>query len=145
MRFSIVRSLLIAATAVTSLGITTAAKAASGSVQFSVVKGGWVIGASGGSGTLFFQGRRYPISVGGLSAGIIFGGSVTDFRGRVSNIRRPSDVVGVYGAMGAGAAAGFGAQVITLQNGKGAILTLAGRQIGLQINVDLSGMTITIP
>ena len=40
-----------------------------------VLKGGWIIGASGGGGTLIFHGRRYPLSIGGLSAGLVFGAS----------------------------------------------------------------------
>jgi hypothetical protein len=59
------------------------------------LKGGWFIGGSGGSGMLLFHGRRYPLSIGGLSAGLVFGGSVTSLYGHVSNIRRPSDVAGV--------------------------------------------------
>jgi hypothetical protein len=41
--------------------------------------------------------------VGGVSWGFTFGASATDFVGTVSNIRRPSDVNGVYAAAGAGA------------------------------------------
>ena len=83
-------------------------------------------------------------SLGGLSAGLVFGASETTFRGTVSNIRRPSDVAGVYGAVGAGGAFGVGAQFIRLRNEKGAILTLWGRQVGLQVNADLSGLAISL-
>ena len=99
---------------------------------------------SAGSGTLYFQGRAYPISIGGISYGLVFGGSETWFRGSVSNINRPSDVAGVYGAAGAGAAIGGGAQAIVLTNQKGAVLNLTGRQVGLQINADLSGLAISL-
>src|SRR5436190_3100359 len=122
--------------------LTSTAQADSGNIQFKVIKGGWVIGGSAGSGTLYFQGRAYPISIGGISYGLVFGGSETWFRGSVSNINRPSDVAGVYGAAGAGAAVGSGAQAIVLTNQKGAVLNLTGRQVGLQINADLSGLAI---
>ena len=115
-----------------------------GTISFRVIKGGWIIGASGGSGMLFFHGRGYPISIGGLSAGFLFGGSATDFRGTVSNISSPYDVTGIYGAAGAGAALGVGGQAIVLRNEKGAVLTLTGAQIGLQVNADLSGLSITV-
>ena len=68
----------------------------------------------------------------------------TFFHGTVSHIRGPGDVAGVYGAGGAGAAVGVGGQFITLVNEKGAVLTLAGRQIGLQVNADLSGLAISV-
>src|SRR5215813_9303276 len=87
--------------AVTGPGLATGgAYADSGSVRFNVIKAGFVIGGSAGRGTLVFHGRRYPLSIGGVSYGFTFGGSATDFVGRVSNIRRPSDVNGVYGAAG---------------------------------------------
>jgi hypothetical protein len=142
------RTALFALTAVVGVGvaslIATSAYADSGRINFTVLKAGWVIGGSGGSGTLHFHGRRYPISIGGISAGFVFGASETRFRGRVSHIRRPSDVAGVYVAAGGGGAVGRGAQVIVLTNEKGAVLTLEGRQVGLQINADLSGLAISL-
>jgi hypothetical protein len=124
--------------------LISAARADSGAIGFQVIKGGWIIGASGGSGTLYFHGRPYPISIGGLSAGFLFGASATNFRGTVSNIRSPYDVAGIYGAVGGGAALGVGGQAIVLRNEKGAVLTLTGMQVGLQINVDLSGLSISV-
>jgi hypothetical protein len=138
------RASLIVLSAVMGTSLSSAAYAESGTVRISVLKGGWFVGASGGSGTLIFRGRRYPLSVGGLSAGLVFGASQTNLVGRVSNIRRPSDVAGVYGATGAGAAVGPGVRFIRLRNDKGAILTLQGRQVGLMANVDLSGLAISL-
>ena len=138
------RAGLIALVAIVGASVSSAAYADSGRIEFKVIKGGWVIGGSAGSGTLYFQGRAYPISIGGISYGLVFGGSETWFRGSVSNINRPSDVAGVYGAAGAGAAIGGGAQAIVLTNQKGAVLNLTGRQVGLQINADLSGLAISL-
>jgi len=138
------RSTLIALTAVVGLSVSSVARADSGSVHISVLKGGWIIGASGGNGTLTFRGRRYPLSIGGLSFGIVFGGSQTNLSGRVSNIRSPSDIEGVYGAAGAGAVVGGGVRAIVMRNEKGAILELSGQQMGLMVNADLSGMAISL-
>ena len=132
------------AVALAAASLPGAARADSGSVSFRVIKGGWILGASGGSGTLIFHGRRYPISIGGISAGFVFGASETFFRGTVTNIRSPYDVSGIYGAVGGGGALGVGAQAIVLRNEKGAVLTLTGYQVGLQINVDLSGLSVTV-
>jgi hypothetical protein len=126
------------------LSLSSAAMADSGTIRITVIKAGWVIGGSAGSGTLYFHGRAYPLSVGGLDYGILFGASKTDLHGRVSNIRRPSDVAGVYGAAGAGLAIGAGARAIVLTNQKGAVLELAGRQVGLMANADLSGLALTL-
>jgi hypothetical protein len=76
--------------------------------------------------------------------GFTFGASSTDFVGTVSNIRRPSDVNGVYGAAGAGVAVGAGAGAIVLTNQNGAVLTLSGRQAGLIVAADLNGLLITL-
>ena len=126
------------------LGLCSAARADSGMVTLTIYKGGWIIGASAGGGTLTFRGRRYPLSVGGLDYGLVFGGSKTVLRGRVSHINRPSDVAGVYGAAGAGLAIGGGARAIVLSNQKGAVLELSGRQVGLMANADLSGLAISM-
>jgi hypothetical protein len=126
------------------VGLSSAAFADSGTVTLTIYKGGWVIGASGGGGTLTFHGRRYPLSVGGLDYGLVFGGSKTILQGRVHHISRASDVAGVYGAAGAGLAVGGGARAIVLTNQKGAVLELAGRQYGLMANADLSGLAITM-
>jgi hypothetical protein len=56
----------------------------------------------------------------------------------------PSDVAGVYAAGGAGVAIGSGARMIVLTNEKGAVLEMSGRQTGLMVNADLSGMAITL-
>jgi lipid-binding SYLF domain-containing protein len=141
---SAVRAALIALT-VTGAGLATAAYADSGSIRFNVIKAGFVIGGSGGTGTMVFRGRYYRLAIGGLSYGFTFGASVTDFVGTVSNIRTPYDVNGVYAAAGAGAAigpAGGGAIVLTNQNG--AVLTLAGRQAGLIVAADLNGLVISL-
>jgi hypothetical protein len=144
MRISQFRTGLIGLIAIVGATVSSAAYADTGIIRFSVLKAGWFIGGSGGSGTLIFHGRRYPVSIGGLSAGLVFGASQTHFVGTVSNIFSPWDVAGVYGAAGAGAAIGVGAGAIVLENGKGAVLSLSGRQVGLIANVDLSGMAISL-
>ena len=139
---SALRTVLIAL--VVFVGLSPASFADDGTVRLTIYKAGWIIGGSGGSGALYFHGRYYPLSTGGLDYGLVFGGSKTVLHGRVSNIYRPSDVAGVYGAAGAGLAVGTGARAIVLTNQKGAVLELTGRQVGLLANVDLSGLAITL-
>ena len=141
---SAIRASMLALTAFAAVALSSAARADEGTVSLTIYKAGWIIGGSGGGGTLNFQGRRYPLSAGGLDYGLVFGGSKTVLRGRVSNIVRASDVAGVYGAAGAGLAVGNGARAIVLTNQKGAVLELSGRQVGLMANIDLSGLAITL-
>ena len=138
------RAGLIALIAIAGASFSSAVYADGGTIRISVLKAGWFIGGSGGSGTLSFHGRVYPLSTGGLDYGLVFGGSRTVLHGRVSHIYRPSDVAGVYGAAGAGIAVGAGARAIVLTNQKGAVLELSGRQVGLMANADLSGLAITL-
>src|SRR5216684_6080979 len=141
---SALRAALVALTAVAGAALPSVASADDGSVSLVIYKAGWIIGGSGGGGVLNFHGRRYPLSTGGLDYGLVFGGSKTVLYGRVSNIYRPSDVAGVYGAAGAGLAVGSGARAIVLTNQKGAVLELSGQQVGLMANADLSGLAITL-
>jgi hypothetical protein len=141
---SVFRAGLIALMAMVGTSVSSAAYADGGTIRISVLKGGWFIGASGGSGTLTFHGRQYPLSIGGIDWGLVFGVSQTYLSGTVRNIRGPSDVAGVYVAGGAGAAVGSGVRAIVLTNEKGAVLELSGRQTGLMVNVDLSGLAISL-
>jgi len=138
------RASLIALLALAGVTFSSAVFADSGSISFSVVKAGFVIGGSAGSGTLVFRGRQYSLGIGGISYGFTFGASETRFRGTVSNINSASDVAGVYAAGNVGAAVGRGAQAIVLTNPKGAVLTLTGSSVGAIVSADLNGLAITV-
>jgi hypothetical protein len=137
------RIAFVALVAAFIVGLASQAQA-QGAINIRIVKGGWFIGGAGGSGTLALAGRRYPLTVGGLSAGLVFGGSVTNLAGRVYNIRRPSDINGTYSAIGAGGAVLVGPQAMRMQNSRGVVLELRGQKVGLEFSLDLSGMAIAL-
>ena len=139
-----IRAAMVALVALLGFSFASTAYADSGSVHIRIVKAGFIVGGSGGSGTLTFHGRKYRLGIGGISYGFTFGASETNFYGTVSNIRRASDIEGVYGQAGAGAAAVRGAQGVVLTNQKGAVLTLTGRQRGLIVSADLSGLVLSL-
>jgi hypothetical protein len=141
---SALRVALLSLAAIAGTTFSSAARADDGTVSLVIYKAGWIIGGSGGGGTLYFRGRAYALSTGGIDYGLVFGGSRTVLQGRVHNIWRPSDVAGVYAAAGAGLAIGGGARAIVLTNQKGAVLELSGYQTGLMANADLSGLAITL-
>lgn len=124
--------------------VASSALAESGTISIRIYKAGLVIGGSAGSGVLNFNGRSYPLSIGGLSYGFTFGASETRFTGTVTNIKKASDVAGVYAQAGVGAAAVRGAQAVVLTNQRGAVLTLTGAQKGLIVSVDLSGLALSL-
>lgn len=137
------RTTFVALAALLVAGFSTA-HADTGTVRISFIKAGWVIGGTIGQGTLTFRGRTYPLTVGGISWGLTFGGSQTNLRGRVSNIFRASDIEGVYGAGSAGAAVIRGPQAVILTNQRGAVMELSGTQTGLIVNLDLNGMALSL-
>jgi hypothetical protein len=59
-------------------------------------------------------------------------------------LRAASDIVGTYSAVGAGIAIAGGRKTARLQNSKGVVLELRGRQVGLELSIDLSGMTVAL-
>jgi hypothetical protein len=138
------RAPLFGLIAILSASFSPVAHADSGTVRLSIFKAGWIVGGSGGKGTLTFHGKQYSFAIGGLSAGIVFGASQTRLSGTVTNIHQPSDIEGVYGGAGAGAALVGGVRVVSLTNGKGAHLRLQGAQVGLMVNADLSGMAVSL-
>jgi len=123
------------------LGASGPSQAGSGTVRLHIVKAGFIIGAGGGSGVLYYNGHRYPLSIGGIGIGSL-GIAAVDLVGTASNLHSPADIVGTYGAAGAGATIVGGAQVATLQNERGVVLNVHGVQAGFQVSLGLAGMTI---
>ena len=145
MRISMIRLAVAALVALGTAAMPSASQAATGRVQLKIVKASFIVGVSGGQGVLRFGRRSYPLSIAGVSIGFSAGGSEARLVGTVSNIRRASDIAGTYSAATSGGALVTGAkQILTLTNEKGAVLQLRGTQIGLEINLDLSGMAISL-
>ncbi len=115
----------------------TLSHAATGSVRITISRTGFIFG--GGSGTLHFQGKRYPLRVGRVSVGP-FGAPRVDLVGRAYHMRAAASIHGIYSAALADAGR---PGVIRLQNWHGVVLVLRGRQ-GVKPSVDLSGLEISL-
>lgn len=124
--------------------LPAAAQTPSGSVEIQVFRAGFIIGGSGGSGILHYQGRGYQLSIGGVSLGATIGIARADFVGDVFNLNNPRDIEGTYTAVSAGGAAAGGGGMTDLINARGVQLRLRGTQVGLMFSIDLAGMQITI-
>jgi len=131
------------AMALALIGTSGPSHAQTGTVHLKVVKAGFIIGVGGGSGTLTYQGHVYRLSVGGVGIGSL-GIAGAELRGTALNLRSPSDIVGTYGAAGAGGTFVGGAAIARLQNEKGVVLELHGVQMGFQVSLGLAGMTIAM-
>ena len=101
------------------------------------------IGFSWGGGTLTYRGKRYPVSVDGLSVGSV-GISRANASGSVYNLKKLEDFNGTYTAVGAGAAVGGGASISTMQNQNGVRVTLRSRSQGVKFTLGASGVTMNI-
>jgi hypothetical protein len=115
-----------------------------GLVRAVVTKGGFIIGVGGGTGTLVFRGKHYPLQISGVSFGATIGASTSDLRGHAYNMHAPTDIEGAYSAIGAGAAIAGGAAGVRLQNAKGVVLELTGVRVGAELSAAVSGVEVRL-
>jgi hypothetical protein len=132
---------LVAAAGLTSV-LSTPAQADTAKIDMRIGKVGFIVGVSGGRGTVVFNDQSYPIRVGGVSLGATFAISSIDLTGTVFNINSIEDLYGVYTAGSAGLAVIAGGKVGTLSNARGVSIEVQGRTIGVEFSIDLSGINI---
>lgn len=136
-------AMVVVAAALMLAEASSQSQAATGTVHAKIFKAGFIVGAGGGTGTLTFEGQRYPLTFGGIGVGTL-GVAGVKLVGTASNLRSAADIAGSYTAVGAGFAIIGGAKVARLQNARGVVLELRGVQIGLDLSLNLSGMTIAL-
>jgi hypothetical protein len=112
-------------------------------VSIEVVKGGFIVGAAGGSGTMTCGNKTYGLEVGGIKAGLLIGVAKANLRGHVV-LNSASDIEGTYVGAGAGIAVAGGVKGVALTNENGAKMTLSGTQVGLMGDLDLSGTVVRL-
>ena len=142
-RASKIGAALIAGAVMLGSAPTPSYAQSTGTVRFNVGSAGFIVGVGGGSGVLNFKGRSYRLSIGGVRIGTI-GVSATDVRGVARNLRQASDIAGTYTGVGAGIAVVGGAGTARLQNEKGVVLEVRAVKVGLEANLNLGGMTISM-
>lgn len=113
-------------------------------IEFELYKAGFIVGVSGGRGTLHFQGKAYPLKIGGVSVGATAGISKAELTGEVHNLQRAGDIEGTYTALQAGLTLGGGEKITQLENARKVRLLVRGKQIGIELSLDLNGMQITL-
>jgi hypothetical protein len=115
-------------------GLSTPSRAETGQVAVVFTKGGFIVGVGGGEGVLTFRGKRYPLTVSGMSVGFTIGASTTKLVGRALNLNSPASIEGTFSAIGAGGAIAAGAGGVQLQNANGVILQLSGPKVGAEVS-----------
>ncbi len=113
-------------------------------IEISNWKVGFIIGYGGGSGTLTHEGKSYPLTINGLRVGATVGIAKADLVGEVYNLTKPEDIEGIYNAAQVAGAIGAGGKASVLENSKGVKLKLKGKQVGIEIALDISGMSVKL-
>ena len=101
------------------------------------------VGYSWGSGVLTYQGKDYPFSVSGLSAGNIGLASV-DVSGEVFNLKNLADFNGNYTSLGAGITIGGGASAATMRNQNGVVMHVVATSQGFTFKLGVDGMKVEL-
>jgi hypothetical protein len=135
---------IVALFGVLALAASSPSHAQSGSVRLDIAKAGLIVGFQSGSGTLTFKGRRYPLRISGVGAGITVGASNAVLVGQAFNLRRARDIAGRYTAAEAGLTVIGGGKAARLRNENGVLLVVQGSQVGVELSLDLSGMEISV-
>src|SRR5438093_5785750 len=101
------------------------------------------VGFSWGSGVLTYQGKEYPFSISGLSAGNI-GASSAELSGEVFNLKNLADFNGNYTSAGAGATVAGGGGGMTMKNQNGVTMNVAGTTRGVSFKLGVDGMKVEL-
>lgn len=101
------------------------------------------IGFSWGSGTLTYKGKKYPITVDGLSVGAV-GVTTASASGSVYDLKKLEDFDGNYTGVGAGATVGGGGSVSTMRNQNGVVVNLVKTTQGVKVAIAAGGVKMAI-
>jgi hypothetical protein len=101
------------------------------------------VGYTWGSGTLFFDGKRYPLTVSGVSVGTA-GVNEYTATGTITGMNRPQDINGIFSAVGTGLTVGGGASVAAMTNEKGVTIQLDSTTEGLSATLAVKGIQISL-
>jgi hypothetical protein len=101
------------------------------------------IGFSWGSGTLIYQGKRYPLSVSGLSLASV-GATEYTGAGSVTGLKTPQDINGVYTAVDVGGTLGGGGNVAAMRNQNGVVIHMTSTTEGLSLTLATEGLKIAL-
>ena len=130
---------------VLGLVATTAATAPrpSGTLSISTTSIAVGIGVNWGQGVLTTRGKRYTFELQGLEVGAV-GMSKVQATGQVYHLGKVADFEGTYVAVGADAAVGGGAGLLTMRNQNGVVVNLQSVQQGIKLTAGGEGINIKL-
>jgi hypothetical protein len=101
------------------------------------------VGYSWGNGTLTYQGKDYPFSISGFSAGDI-GFNVAELSGEVFNLKDLADFNGNYTSFAAGITVAGGGSGATMRNQNGVVMNVWATTQGLMFKLGVDGMKVEL-
>jgi hypothetical protein len=101
------------------------------------------VGIAWGNGVLTYNGKEYPFSVTGISAGEI-GVTIVELAGNVSNLNNVDDFSGNYASLTAGATIAGGAGAVTMRNQNGVVMNLIAMTRGLSFDLGVDGVKVQL-
>ena len=101
------------------------------------------VGYTWGHGTLFYQGKMYPIRIAGLSLASV-GADQYVASGSVTGLQRPEDISGTYTSVNGGVTMGGGADIAAMRNGKGVTILMASTNVGVNVTLAAEGLQIAL-
>jgi hypothetical protein len=108
------------------------------------VQAAFIGSGGGGTGTLYYQGRAYPFTVGGLGIGGI-GASTIEAEGEVYKLNSVSQFPGAYAQARYGFAVGTASGGdLWLQNESGVIMHLHAKREGLMLSLGGDAVVISM-
>jgi hypothetical protein len=124
--------------------ISLQGKPLSGRVRMTQVQAAYIGSGNAGTGVLYYQGSRYPFSVGGLGVGGI-GISKIEATGEVYGLQRLRDFPGAYVQGRYGIAVGNASTGdLWLKNANGVIMHLIAKRQGLMLSLGGDAVVISM-
>jgi hypothetical protein len=113
-------------------------------IDMQEVQAAFLASGGGGNGTLFYQGKAYPFTIGGLGVGGI-GASTLSASGEVYKLSSLSQFPGAYAQARYGFALGNkSGGDLWLQNGSGVIMHLHAKREGLMLTLGGDAVVIAL-
>jgi len=102
-----------------------------------------LLGGDKGKGVLTFQGKKYPFTIKGLTAGGI-GIQKVHASGNVYFLKKVEDFTGKYTELTAGATAAKGIGTASFQNNRGVYMSMKERATGLALSLGIGVMEVEL-
>jgi len=102
-----------------------------------------LLGGDKGKGVLTFQGKKYPFTIKGLTAGGI-GIQKVHASGNVYFLKKVEDFTGKYTELTAGATAAKGVGTASFQNNRGVYMSVKERSTGLALSLGIGVMDVQL-